>query len=167
MGYEAVALQGNMSQGQRDRAMAGFRAGRFEVLVATDVAARGIDVAQVSHVINFDMPTTPTAYTHRIGRTGRGERGGKAYTFVCTEDLAAVKALERQLGKAISRRQVPGFDAGPIEATQARPAGPGHDDPSRSDRSKHKPRNGWKGRARRRSRRHAKGTVTSSSHAAS
>ncbi|MFQ5478047.1 MAG: DEAD/DEAH box helicase [Candidatus Binatia bacterium] len=124
MGYEAVALQGSMSQSQRDRAMNGFRNGRFDVLVATDVAARGIDVAQVSHVINFDMPTTPEAYTHRIGRTGRCDRGGKAYTFVCKDDLAAVRALERQLGKAITRRQAPGFGDGATEIPATRPGRP-------------------------------------------
>ena len=109
-GHEAVALQGNMTQAQRDRAMAGFRNGRFDVLVATDIAARGIDVAHVSHVINFDMPTTIDAYTHRIGRTGRSERSGKAYTLFSSEDLPNVHAIERKLGSAISRRKVDGFD---------------------------------------------------------
>jgi ATP-dependent RNA helicase RhlE len=109
-GHEAVALQGNMTQAQRDRAMAGFRNGRFDVLVATDIAARGIDVAHVSHVINFDMPATTDAYTHRIGRTGRSERSGKAYTLFSSEDLPNVHAIERKLGSVISRRKVPGFD---------------------------------------------------------
>jgi ATP-dependent RNA helicase RhlE len=106
-GHSAVALQGNMSQGQRDRAMQGFRAGHFDVLVATDIAARGIDVEKVSHVINFDVPNTPDAYTHRIGRTGRAERSGKAYTFASREDHEAVRAIERRLGQPIARRQVP------------------------------------------------------------
>jgi ATP-dependent RNA helicase RhlE len=106
-GHSAVALQGNMSQGQRDRAMQGFRAGHFDVLVATDIAARGIDVEKVSHVINFDVPNTPDAYTHRIGRTGRAERDGKAYTFASREDSAAVRAIERRLGAPIARRPVP------------------------------------------------------------
>ncbi len=102
-GHHAVALQGNMSQGQRQRAMQGFREGRYDVLVATDIAARGIDVAQVSHVINFDVPNTPDAYTHRIGRTGRSERSGKAATFVMREDAEAIRAIERKLGKKIPR----------------------------------------------------------------
>ena len=110
MGHSAVALQGNMSQGQRDRAMNGFRAGRFDVLVATDIAARGIDVAHVSHVINFDVPNTPEAYTHRIGRTGRAERSGQAYTFVTDEDVGMVRAIERALGKPITRRHLAGFE---------------------------------------------------------
>ena len=156
MGYEAVALQGSMSQSQRDRAMDGFRHGRFDVLVATDVAARGIDVAQVSHVINFDMPTTPEAYTHRIGRTGRSQRDGKAYTFVCEDDLPAVRALERQLGKSIARRQAPGCrDEVPVtvlsntgSSSRSRPAG----NPSRGTQSRTRNRNTW----RRRDRRHAR-----------
>ena len=108
-GHDAVALQGNMSQGQRDRAMKGFRGGRFSILVATDIAARGIDVAGVSHVINFDVPNTPDAYTHRIGRTGRAERSGKAYTLIAREDAAQVRAIERNLGGKIERRHVDGF----------------------------------------------------------
>jgi ATP-dependent RNA helicase RhlE len=109
-GHSAVALQGNMSQAQRDRAMQGFREGRFNVLVATDIAARGLDIAHVSHVINFDMPGTPEAYTHRIGRTGRAERSGKAYTFITNEDAAAVRTLEKQLGKTIQRCHIQGFE---------------------------------------------------------
>ncbi len=110
-GHRAVALQGNMSQSQRDRAMNGFRQRRFDVLVATDIAARGIDVAQVSHVVNFDMPNTVDAYTHRIGRTGRSERQGKAYTFVTGEDHQLVQQVERRLGTAIPRREVQGIDS--------------------------------------------------------
>jgi ATP-dependent RNA helicase RhlE len=109
LGLKAVALQGNMSQGQRERAMEGFRAGRMDVLVATDIAARGIDVAAVSHVINFDLPTTPEAYTHRIGRTGRAERTGVAYTFVVPDDADGVKAIEKLLGSPIERRYVEGL----------------------------------------------------------
>ncbi len=105
-GYRAVALQGDMSQGQRDRAMAGFRRRQFDILVATDIAARGIDVAGVSHVVNFDMPNTPDAYTHRIGRTGRSEREGKAYTFVTADDHALVRAVEIRMGAPIERRSI-------------------------------------------------------------
>jgi ATP-dependent RNA helicase RhlE len=102
-GHRAVALQGNMSQGQRQRAMKGFRDGSYDVLVATDIAARGIDVAGISHVINFDIPNTPDAYTHRIGRTGRSECSGKAYTFVTHEDFPAIKVIERKLNMQIPR----------------------------------------------------------------
>jgi len=109
-GRRAVALQGNMSQGQRDRAMQGFRSRRFDILVATDLASRGLDVDQVSHVINFDVPNTPDAYTHRIGRTGRSERSGKACTFVTAEDGEAVRAIEQRIGRAIQRCAVAGFE---------------------------------------------------------
>jgi ATP-dependent RNA helicase RhlE len=109
-GHEAVALQGNMSQSQRDKAMKGFRKGHFDVLVATDIVARGIDVSDVSYVINYDAPNTPEAYTHRIGRTGRAERLGRACTLVSTEDGAWIRATEHYLGAAIERCQVPGFE---------------------------------------------------------
>jgi len=122
-GHRAVALQGNMSQSQRDRAMRGFRERRFDVLVATDIAARGIDVSQVSLVINFDVPNVPEAYTHRIGRTGRSERDGRACTFVTGEDRAMVAAIERMLGAPIERRRVPGFETDFPEVTSARRSG--------------------------------------------
>jgi ATP-dependent RNA helicase RhlE len=107
-GHRAVALQGNMSQNARDRAMGGFRSGRFDILVATDIAARGIDVSGISHVINFDVPNTPEAYTHRIGRTGRAELDGIALTFVTPDDRGWVIAVERMLGERIARREIAG-----------------------------------------------------------
>jgi len=115
-GRRAVALQGNMSQNQRDLAMHGFRNHQFDILVATDIAARGLDVEQVSHVINFDMPTTPDAYTHRIGRTGRSERQGKAYTLVTAEDNAMVRSVERHIGAAIPRLKAEGIEPIPFAA---------------------------------------------------
>jgi superfamily II DNA/RNA helicase len=121
-GYRAVGLQGNMSQGQRDRAMRGFRSRRYDILVATDIAARGIDVSGVSHVINFDVPNTPEAYTHRIGRTGRAELEGVACTFVTSSDRDWVIATERMIGSRIPRRQVEGFEPDADEKPQrARP----------------------------------------------
>ena len=138
-GHRAVALQGNMSQGQRDRAMRGFRDRRYDILVATDIAARGIDVSGVSHVINFDVPGTPQAYTHRIGRTGRSEREGVARTFVTGGDRDWVRATERMIGKPIPLRRVEGFES---EADEERP------------RSQRRPRRrsprGGRGRSRRR-----------------
>ena len=128
-GRRAIALQGNMSQSQRERAMAGFRNNQFDILVATDIAARGLDVEQVSHVINFDMPNTPDAYTHRIGRTGRSEREGKAYTLVTAEDHAMVRAVEQRIGAAIPRLQADGIEAIPFATGRSndprptRPAG--------------------------------------------
>jgi ATP-dependent RNA helicase RhlE len=113
-GHRAVGLQGNMSQSQRDRAMRGFRARSYDILVATDIAARGIDVSGVSHVINFDVPNTPEAYTHRIGRTGRAELEGVACTFVTSSDQAWVRSTENMIGSKIPRREVEGLslDAG-------------------------------------------------------
>jgi len=111
-GHHAVALQGNMSQPQRDRAMKGFKDGTYDILVATDIAARGIDVAGVSHVINYDIPNTPEAYMHRIGRTGRAEREGQAFTFVTHEDNAQVKAIEKKLGTPIERVKLEGYHIG-------------------------------------------------------
>jgi ATP-dependent RNA helicase RhlE len=111
-GYRAAALQGNMSQNQRQRAIGGFRDGKYDILVATDVAARGIDVSGISHVINFDVPDTVDAYTHRIGRTGRAHKTGEAYTFVEPEQEPIVREIEKVLGARIERRRVPGFDYG-------------------------------------------------------
>jgi ATP-dependent RNA helicase RhlE len=121
-GHRTAALQGNMSQAQRDRAMNGFRARRFDVLVATDIAARGIDVSGVSHVINFDVPNTPEAYTHRIGRTGRAEREGIARTFVTRDDRAWLRATERMIGTPIRRLVADGFAAESIDEPGARAA---------------------------------------------
>jgi ATP-dependent RNA helicase RhlE len=118
-GHRAVALQGNMSQAQRDRAMRGFREGRFDVLVATDIAARGIDVSGVSYVINYDVPSTPEAYTHRIGRTGRSELTGRACTFVAAPDWGWVRATERMIGAPIPRRGVHGLTEAESRARSA------------------------------------------------
>ena len=109
-GHRAVGLQGNLSQSQRDRAMLSFRSRRHNILVATDIVARGIDVSGVSHVINFDVPNTPEAYTHRLGRTGRAERYGEAYTFVTAGDSGWLRATERMIGSRIPRRRVAGFE---------------------------------------------------------
>jgi ATP-dependent RNA helicase RhlE len=105
-GLSAQALQGNLSQNRRQEVMDGFRAGRIKVMVATDIAARGIDVTQISHVINFDMPDTAEAYTHRIGRTGRMSRLGPALTLVTQEDLPMLRAIERVIGRSLERQAV-------------------------------------------------------------
>ncbi len=111
-GYNAAALQGNMSQNKRQKAINGFRNGKYDILVATDVASRGIDVAEISHVINFDMPDTVDAYTHRIGRTGRAEERGEAFTLATSEDAHLVQDIERILGEPIERRRLSQFDYG-------------------------------------------------------
>lgn len=121
-GLKASALQGNMSQSQRQKAIDGFRAGRHDILVATDVASRGIDVAEISHVINFDMPDTVDAYTHRIGRTGRAEERGTAFTFAGPEDEGMIRDIERVLGTRIERRRVAGFDHVELTTATNKPA---------------------------------------------
>lgn len=109
-GYKAASLQGDLSQGRRQAAMNGFRDGTYQILVATDIAARGIDVSQISHVINFDIPNTTDAYIHRIGRTGRAARTGDAYTLVTPDDAIMVRDIERVLGSKIEQRTLKGFD---------------------------------------------------------
>ncbi len=109
-GFRATSLQGNMSQSARQASLAGFRSGRYKILVATDIAARGIDISRISHVINYDMPESTDAYTHRIGRTGRVDRSGDAATFVTGADEAMVRDLERVLRATVERRTIRGFD---------------------------------------------------------
>ena len=106
-GYAATSLQGNLSQLKRQKALNGFKRGQFKVLVATDIAARGIDVSGISHVINYDVPATVDAYTHRVGRTGRASRTGEAFTFASREDRKIINQIERSLGKKISRNNDP------------------------------------------------------------
>jgi ATP-dependent RNA helicase RhlE len=109
-GYRVAALQGDMSQYDRQDAMDSFRSGALKILVATDIAARGLDVLSISHVINYDMPDTADAYTHRIGRTGRVNNTGEAFTLVTDEDEGMIKALERIFKKPLERRYVEGFN---------------------------------------------------------
>lgn len=109
-GFRTTALQGNMSQNQRQASLDGFRNGKFDILVATDIAARGIDVSEISHVINFDMPDTVDAYIHRIGRTGRAQATGKAFTFCTAEDESMIRDIEKVLGHKIERERLEGFD---------------------------------------------------------
>jgi len=148
-GYRAIGLQGNMSQAQRDRAMRGFRSRRFDILVATDIAARGIDVSGVSHVINYDVPNTPEAYTHRIGRTGRSELDGKACTFVTQEDWSWVRATERMIAEPIPRRQVESFTEEEV-ASNTRPARPRNGRGRDDKRGRSRPSNGRRRGARSR-----------------
>ena len=110
--FRVAALQGNMSQNARQQAMDGFRAGKFDIMVATDIAAHGIDVPEVSHVINFDFPNTADTYLHRIGRTGRAEQTGEAFTLAGADDANMVREVERELGVKIERKRLEGFDYG-------------------------------------------------------
>jgi len=111
-GYRSASLQGNLSQSRRQAALDGFRDGKFQILVATDIAARGIDVSRISHVINYDIPSTPDAYIHRIGRTGRATCSGEAFTLVTGEDKNMVRAINRIIGSEIEQRTLSTFDYG-------------------------------------------------------
>ena len=107
----AVAvLHSNRTQREREEALHGFRNGRYEVLVATDIAARGLDIADVSHVINYDVPQHPEDYIHRIGRTGRAEAEGDAFTLMVAEDSQHVASIERFISQKISRIRLDGFN---------------------------------------------------------
>ena len=119
-GYAATSLQGNLSQQKRQKALNGFKCGEFKILVATDIAARGIDVSGISHVINYDVPATVDAFTHRIGRTGRAARTGEAFTFAGREDSKIISQIERSLGRKMIRNNVPGHTIDiPVHAVSA------------------------------------------------
>ncbi|HEX6306551.1 MAG TPA: DEAD/DEAH box helicase [Longimicrobiales bacterium] len=109
-GFATARIHGNRSQNQRTEALAGFKSGRFRVLVATDIVARGIDVEALEHVVNFDVPNVPEDYIHRVGRTARAEATGDAYTLVSPEEERDMREIERMVGRRIERRRVAGFD---------------------------------------------------------
>jgi ATP-dependent RNA helicase RhlE len=109
-GVGCERIHGNRSQAQRTQALAGFKSGKYRVLVATDIAARGIDVEALSHVVNFDVPNVPEDYIHRVGRTARAEMTGDAFTFFAPEEQTDLAAIERAIGKRLPRITVPGFD---------------------------------------------------------
>ena len=109
-GIRAERIHGNRSQGQRTAALADFKSGTVPVLVATDIAARGIDVNALGHVVNFDVPLAPADYIHRVGRTGRAEATGEAFTFVAPDEEEALRAIEAAIGKRLPRVTVPDFD---------------------------------------------------------
>jgi ATP-dependent RNA helicase RhlE len=109
-GINAERIHGNRSQGQRTAALAGFKSGRYPVLVATDIAARGIDVEELGHVVNFDVPQAPEDYIHRVGRTGRAEATGDAFTFVAPDEESDLRDIEKAIGRRLPRVTVPDFD---------------------------------------------------------
>ncbi|MDK1117492.1 MAG: DEAD/DEAH box helicase [Anaerolineae bacterium] len=109
-GYRVTSLHSNRTQGQRQRALKGIKNGQYHIMVATDIAARGLDIDSISHVINFDMPDTADAYIHRIGRTGRAERLGDAITFVTPEDKDIIRKLEKIIGHKLERKTLEGLD---------------------------------------------------------
>ncbi len=108
--YKATSLHGDRTQGQRRAALKGFKEGRYQIMVATDIAARGLDIDGISHVINFDMPDTADAYIHRIGRTGRAQHTGEAFTFMTPADQPLVKKIEKIMNQKLPRKTIPDFD---------------------------------------------------------
>jgi len=123
-GFRATSLHSDRTQGQRQSALNGFRSGHYQVMVATDIAARGLDVEGISHVINFDMPATADDYIHRIGRTGRAERSGDAFTLVTPDDRDMIRSLEKIIGTPLPRQTLEGFDynaPAPVPPAAARP----------------------------------------------
>ena len=111
-GFKADALHADKSQGQREQALARFKAGTTRLLVATDIAQRGLDISGISHVVNYDVPQQAEDYVHRIGRTGRAAKEGDAFTFMCADEIGMVRTIERVIGQEIPRISVTGYDFG-------------------------------------------------------
>jgi ATP-dependent RNA helicase RhlE len=120
-GISCERIHGNRTQAQRTAAMAGFKKGKYRVLVATDIAARGIDIVELSHVVNFDLPNAPEDYIHRVGRTARAEATGDAFTFVSPEEESGLSTIERAVGRRFERTILPGFDT-PRSSRQTEPS---------------------------------------------
>jgi len=115
-GIEATAMHADKTQPQRTRALEDFKSGKVRVLVATDIAQRGLDISGITHVVNYDVPQQAEDYVHRIGRTGRAAREGDAFTFMAPDEIMMVRQIERVIGQAIPRISVPGFDFGTVAA---------------------------------------------------
>jgi ATP-dependent RNA helicase RhlE len=124
-GISATAMHADKSQGERMRALEDFKSGKVRVLVATDIAQRGLDVSGISHVINYDVPQQPEDYVHRIGRTGRAASTGDAFTFMAPDEIAMVRSIERIIGEPIPRISVPGYDFGSVRASTGDELSPG------------------------------------------
>jgi ATP-dependent RNA helicase RhlE len=115
-GIEATAMHADKTQPQRTKALQDFKSGKVRVLVATDIAQRGLDISDITHVINYDVPQQAEDYVHRIGRTGRAEKEGDAFTFMSPDEIAMVRSIERVIGQPIPRISVPGYDFGTVAA---------------------------------------------------
>ena len=125
-GVEVERIHGNRSQNQRTEALSGFKSGKYRVLVATDIAARGIDVTALGHVINYDVPAAPEDYIHRVGRTARAEAVGSAFTFVAPEETPDLAAIEKAVQKRLPRVTLPAFDYNAPKEVQPAPTRPAH-----------------------------------------
>ena len=124
-----MAIHGNKSQSARTKALSEFKDGALQVLVATDIAARGIDIDQLPHVVNYDLPNIPEDYVHRIGRTGRAGATGEAVSLVCVDEHEMLKDIEKLIKQTLPRQVIPGFEPDPTaraQAIQLRSGAPGH-----------------------------------------
>jgi ATP-dependent RNA helicase RhlE len=110
LGHKTGVMHADRSQRERTEALDGFKTGKFQMLVATDLAARGLDIRSVTHVVNYDMPENPEDYVHRIGRTGRANTEGDAYTLMTEDDIRNARAIERLIGRAVPRRKIDNFN---------------------------------------------------------
>ena len=154
-GISAMAIHGNKSQSARTKALADFKTGDLQVLVATDIAARGIDIDQLPHVVNFELPNVPEDYVHRIGRTGRAGAQGEAVSLVCVDENGFLRDIEKLIKREIPKEIVPGFEPPAGEKRRADRARPHGDRRRRRPRRPPPPRAvaRWPGRAARRPRR--------------
>ena len=140
-GINAAAIHGNKSQGARTRALSEFKSGKVQVLVATDIAARGLDIDQLPHVVNYDLPNVPEDYVHRIGRTGRAGREGEAVSLVCVDELKLLKDIERLIKREIPKRVIEGYQPDP--SIKAEPIKNGR------DQKRNKPKRNFSGNGKR------------------
>ncbi|MCC6419078.1 MAG: DEAD/DEAH box helicase [Gemmataceae bacterium] len=143
-GFTVAELHSNLTQPQRNRAMEGFRRGDYQVMVATNIAARGLDVEHITHVISFDVPAVPDDYVHRIGRTGRAEAEGDAWVLVSPAEEKSLARIERQIGQRLPRVTLPDFDYKQIVPTTGGKSGQ-RKSGERGDRSSRRPRDGEQG----------------------
>ena len=149
-GIGAAAIHGNKSQGARTRALADFKQGRVRVLVATDIAARGLDIDQLPHVVNFELPNVAEDYVHRIGRTGRAGNEGEALSLVCVDELKLLKDIERLLKRAIPREVIAGYEPDPSIRAEPIQNGRGARRPSGGNGKRHNHRASGNGNGRKR-----------------
>ena len=135
-GLTAAAIHGNKSQGARTRALAAFKSGKVRVLVATDIAARGLDIAQLPHVVNYELPNVAEDYVHRIGRTGRAGNEGEAVSLVCVDEHGLLRGIERLLKKDLPKVVLPGYEPDPSIKPEPIQNGRGRSQPRRQGSSR-------------------------------
>jgi ATP-dependent RNA helicase RhlE len=163
-GLPAAAIHGNKSQNARTKALADFKANQVRILVATDIAARGLDIDQLPHVVNYELPNVEEDYVHRIGRTGRAGRSGEAISLVAPDEEKLLKAIERMTKQQIPAGDMQGFDPASVEVEKPEARGPRPERQPRADKPRHEPKHepkadaeGGDGQGKKRKRRRGKG----------